>query len=173
MSSETTILVVDDEIEMRIALQKSLEKCGYKVELAHNVETALNKLSVSSYNLILTDMTMPKQSGMEILNYIQKENINLPVIMITAHGTITIAVEAMKKGAFDFVEKPFNFDTLVFLVERALLDKTNRKEREIKRFFYKVKSNPDFFYSLYCLMVKFCREQNCNHNSTGKLIFSF
>ena len=77
-------------------------------------------------------MTMPKQSGMEILNYIQKENINLPVIMITAHGTITIAVEAMKKGAFDFVEKPFNFDTLVFLVERALLDKTNRKEREKK-----------------------------------------
>ena len=69
MSSETTILVVDDEIEiLRIALQKSLEKCGYKVELAHNVETALNKLSVSSYNLILTDMTMPKQSGMEILN---------------------------------------------------------------------------------------------------------
>ena len=132
MSLETTILVVDDEIEMRIALQKSLEKCGYKVELAHNVETALNKLSVSSYDLILTDMTMPKQSGMEILNYVKKENINLPVIMITAHGTIAIAVESMKKGAFDFVEKPFNFDTLVFLVERALLDKTNRKEREKK-----------------------------------------
>ena len=79
-------------------------------------------------------MTMPKQSGMEILNYIQKENLNLPIIMVTAHGTIAIAVEAMKKGAFDFVEKPFNFDTLVFLVERALLDKTNRKEREKKRY---------------------------------------
>ena len=73
---------------------------------------------------------MPKQSGMEILNYIQTENLNLPVIMITAHGTIAIAVEAMKKGAFDFVEKPFNFDTLIFLVERALLDKTNPKQIE-------------------------------------------
>ncbi len=130
MSLEKTILVVDDEIEMRIALQKSLEKCGYKVELAHNVETALNKLTASSYHLVLTDMTMPKQSGMEILNYIQTENLNLPVIMITAHGTIAIAVEAMKKGAFDFVEKPFNFDTLIFLVERALLDKTNPKQIE-------------------------------------------
>ena len=129
MSSKINILVVDDEIEMRIALQKSLEKCGYRVELAHNVETALNKLASNSYNLVLTDMTMPKQSGMEILNYIQKENLNLPIIMVTAHGTIAIAVEAMKKGAFDFVEKPFNFDTLVFLVERALLDKTNPKQK--------------------------------------------
>ena len=127
MSSKINILVVDDEIEMRIALQKSLEKCGYRVELAHNVETALNKLASNSYNLVLTDMTMPKQSGMEILNYIQKENLNLPIIMVTAHGTIAIAVEAMKKGAFDFVEKPFK---LVFLVERALLDKTNPKQIE-------------------------------------------
>ena len=75
MSSKINILVVDDEIEMRIALQKSLEKCGYRVELAHNVETALNKLASNSYNLVLTDMTMPKQSGMEILNYIQKANL--------------------------------------------------------------------------------------------------
>ena len=86
MSLETTILVVDDEIEMRIALQKSLEKCGYKVELAHNVETALNKLSVSSYDLILTDMTMPKQSGMEILNYVKKENINLNYDYCSRHN---------------------------------------------------------------------------------------
>ncbi len=132
MDLEKTILVVDDEIEMRIALQKSLEKCGYEVELAHNVETALTKLVASSYDLVLTDMTMPKQSGMEILKYIQKEQLSLPVIMITAHGTIAIAVEAMKKGAFDFVEKPFNFDTLIFLVERALLDTANRKEVEKK-----------------------------------------
>jgi DNA-binding NtrC family response regulator len=114
------ILVVDDEIEMRIALQKALEKCNFLVEMSHNVKDALGKIEKNDYNLIITDMTMPKQSGIEILNYAKEKSINIPIIMITAYGTIPTAVDAIKKGAFDFIEKPFDFDILVFLVERAL-----------------------------------------------------
>ena len=124
MNNQQHILVVDDEIEMRIALKKSLEKCKFFVDAAHNVKDALNKITNNNYNLVITDMTMPKQSGIEILNYIQVNKLAIPVIIITAYGTISTAVEAIKKGAFDFIEKPFNLDALIFLVERALNSKT-------------------------------------------------
>ena len=124
MNNQQHILVVDDEIEMRIALKKSLEKCQFFVDAAHNVKDALKKITNNNYNLIITDMTMPKQSGIEILNYIQENKLAIPVIIITAYGTISTAVDAIKKGAFDFIEKPFNLDALIFLVERALNSKT-------------------------------------------------
>ena len=128
---EKRILVVDDEIEMRIALQKALEKCSFLVDTSHNVKDAIGKIDKNSYDLIITDMTMPKQKGTEILNYITKKKLPIPVIIITAYGTIPTAVESIKKGAFDFIEKPFDFDVLIFLVERALntnitLEKTRK-----------------------------------------------
>ena len=128
---EKKILVVDDEIEMRIALQKTLQKCRYSVDTSHNVKDALSKIEKNSYQLIITDLTMPAQSGIEILNYKEEKKLDIPIIMITAHGTIPTAVEVMKKGAFDFVEKPFNFDVLVFLVERALSIKTGSQSNSV------------------------------------------
>lgn len=114
------ILVVDDEIEMRIALQKALEKYKFLVDISHNVKDAIAKIEGNHYDLIITDMTMPKQKGTEILNYTAEKKISIPVIIITAYGTIPTAVESIKKGAFDFIEKPFDFDVLIFIVERAL-----------------------------------------------------
>ena len=114
------ILVVDDEVEMRIAMSAALKKCGYPVALSHNAIDALSKFKKNAYSLVITDMTMPKKSGLELLKDIRMLNPDIPVILITAYGTIDTAVSAMKRGAFDYVQKPFDFDTFIFLIERAL-----------------------------------------------------
>lgn len=114
------ILVVDDEVEMRIAMQAALKRCGYPVELSHNAIDGFNKFKKNPYSLIITDMTMPKRSGLELLKDIKALNPDIPVILITAYGTIDTAISAMKHGAFDYVQKPFDFDTFIFLIERAL-----------------------------------------------------
>ncbi|MFH2133025.1 MAG: sigma-54 dependent transcriptional regulator, partial [bacterium] len=114
------VLVVDDEVEMRIAMSAALKRCGYPVELSHNAIDALNKFRKNKYSLVITDMTMPKRSGLELLKDIKAINPEIPVILITAYGTIDTAISAMKHGAFDYVQKPFDFDTFIFLIERAL-----------------------------------------------------
>ena len=118
------ILVVDDEVEMRIAMSAALKRCGYPVELSHNAIDGLNKFKKNKYSLVITDMTMPKRSGLEMLKDMKAINSSIPIIMITAYGTIDTAVSAMKHGAFDYVQKPFDFDTFIFLVERALTFKS-------------------------------------------------
>ena len=114
------ILVVDDEVEMRIAMSETLKHCGYNVELSHNALDAFKKIKQNEYSLIITDMTMPKRSGLELLKDIKAMDFTKKVIMVTAYGTIDTAVEAMKQGAFDYIQKPFNFETFTFVVERAL-----------------------------------------------------
>ena len=114
------VLVVDDEVEMRIAMSAALKRCGYPVELSHNAIDALNKFRKNKYSLVITDMTMPKRSGLELLKDIKAIDAEIPVILITAYGTIDTAISAMKHGAFDYVQKPFDFDTFIFLIERAL-----------------------------------------------------
>jgi len=122
------ILVVDDEVEMRIAMSKTLDRCGYPVELSHNAIDALNKFKKNQYSLVVTDMTMPKRSGLELLKDIKSLRPEIPVILITAYGTIDTAIDAMKHGAFDYVQKPFDFDTFIFLIERALTFKPQPPE---------------------------------------------
>lgn len=114
------VLVVDDEVEMRIAMSAALKRCGYPVELSHNAIDALNKFRKNKYSVVITDMTMPKRSGLELLKDIKAIDSDIPVILITAYGTIDTAISAMKHGAFDYVQKPFDFDTFIFLIERAL-----------------------------------------------------
>ena len=114
------ILIVDDEVEMRIAMSETLKHCGYPVELSHNAIDALKKFKENDYSLVITDMTMPKRSGLELLKDIKSLDPGKPVIMATAYATVATAVEAMKHGAFDYITKPIEFDSLSFLVERAL-----------------------------------------------------
>jgi len=114
------ILIVDDEVEMRIAMSETLKHSGYPVEISHNAIDALNKFKKNSYSMVVTDMTMPKRSGIELLKDIRAINPRIPVVMITAYGTIETAVEAMRLGAFDYILKPFKFDVFTFVVERAL-----------------------------------------------------
>jgi DNA-binding NtrC family response regulator len=121
------ILIVDDEVEMRIAMSETLKHSGYPVELSHNAIDALNKFKKNAYSMVITDMTMPKRSGIELLKDIRKIDELLPVLMVTAYGTIETAVEAMRLGAFDYILKPFKFDVFTFVVERALALSEERK----------------------------------------------
>ena len=106
------ILIVDDEVEMRIAMSETLKHSGFPVELSHNAIDALSKIKKNAYAMVITDMTMPKRSGIELLKDIKAVNQSLPVLLVTAYGTIETAVEAMKYGAFDYILKPFKFGWL-------------------------------------------------------------
>jgi len=121
------ILIVDDEVEMRIAMSETLKHCGYPVETSHNAIDALNKAKKGEFAMVITDMTMPKRSGLELLKDLKELQPDMPVLMVTAYGTIETAVEAMKHGAFDYILKPFKFDTFTFIVERALTMSEERR----------------------------------------------
>ena len=133
------ILVIDDEESMRIALTEALSRSGHLVDCISNGYDALKKVQSSSCKLVITDVRMPKMNGLEVLQEIKKVLPQIPVIMITAYGTIHNAVEAMKKGATDYILKPFSFEELDAVVKRALTDgrgqgssvRDEQKQREI------------------------------------------
>ncbi|HYM13791.1 MAG TPA: response regulator, partial [Bryobacterales bacterium] len=126
------ILVVDDEDKLRRVLELQLSTAGFEVEKAASAEAAL-KL-VERADLILTDLKLPGMDGLELLAAIRRQNMQAPVIVMTAFGTIEVAVEAMKAGAADFLLKPFSLDHLMAVVEKALevraLRDENRQLRE-------------------------------------------
>ena len=114
------ILVVEDKPSMRRMLRETLEGAGYKVDEAADGEEALKKLSLNHYQLILTDLKLPRKDGLAVLRAAREVASNLPVILMTAYGTIESAVQAMKDGAVDFLAKPFDSDYLLRLMERVL-----------------------------------------------------
>ncbi|TNF25485.1 MAG: sigma-54-dependent Fis family transcriptional regulator [Deltaproteobacteria bacterium] len=122
MTSAARLLVVDDEANMRTVLTGLLSREGYVVEAAANGRAALEALERSGGNVhaILTDLRMPEMDGMTLLEEIGKRYPGRPVVMLTAHGTVDTAVEAMKVGAFDFVTKPFNADELRAVMAKAV-----------------------------------------------------
>jgi DNA-binding NtrC family response regulator len=115
-----TILIVDDEIDMQKLLKRSLESAmDCKVETASSGEMALQMLATSRFDLVLADIKMPGIDGLELLELMKREAPELTVVMMTAFGSIDIAVEVMKKGAYDFITKPFDHDALVLRLEKA------------------------------------------------------
>jgi len=114
------ILVVDDEKNMRWALGKALTKAGYQVLEAESGPEALALLQQTAPHLILLDLKMPQMDGIEALERIKGLHKELPVIILTAHGTMESAVKAIKLGATDFISKPFELDKLMVTIENAL-----------------------------------------------------
>jgi DNA-binding NtrC family response regulator len=114
------ILIADDDLSMRMALAESLESCGFEVETAENGADALKKFQQGKFEVVITDMRMPKMTGMDVLRGVKKISPQIPVILITAYGTIKTAVEAMKEGASEFIMKPFSLDDLEFAVKNVL-----------------------------------------------------
>jgi CheY-like chemotaxis protein len=102
------ILVVDDEKNIRLTLSQSLEPLGLPIQTAVNGEEALQKIEETEFGLLLLDLKMPGMEGMEVLHRVRERWPTIPVIIITAHGTIESAVDAMKMGAVDFIQKPFS-----------------------------------------------------------------
>jgi DNA-binding NtrC family response regulator len=112
------ILVVDDEASMRFALSEVLKRCGYQVVAAHDGVEALRQLEMVCFDLVISDVKMPHMDGIAMLERIRETFPDLPVIMITAFGTVDKAVEAMKKGASDFIQKPFSLEDIESMVHR-------------------------------------------------------
>jgi two-component system phosphate regulon sensor histidine kinase PhoR len=131
----TNILVIDDEQIMRDGCSRILSKDGWSVICAENGGQGLEEMKGHPENIdvILLDLMMPGMSGMEVLDHIRAFDLNLLVIVITGYATVESAVEAMKKGAYDFIPKPFTPDQLRIVVRRALERRTLQKEAEFLR----------------------------------------
>jgi two-component system nitrogen regulation response regulator GlnG len=114
------ILVVDDEESVRWALSKALERAGYQVDLAADGPSGLATAENAGVDLLLLDVRLPGRDGLSVLRDIRKRRPELPVIMMTAYGTLQVAVEAMKQGAYDYIGKPFDMDEVLLVVEKAL-----------------------------------------------------
>lgn len=125
------ILVVEDEDKLRRVMQLQLLSAGFAVDQARSAEEALPFLDKA--DLVLTDLKLPGMSGQELLALIHRQNANLPVVMLTAFGSVETAVEAMKAGAYDFIPKPFSLDHLMQVVNKALEVRSLRDEnRELR-----------------------------------------
>jgi len=119
MSSAMRILVVDDERPIREGCRRVLSSKDYEVATAENGKVALETLEQDDIDVILLDLKMPVMSGEEVLQILQERHPDIPVIIITGHGTVDTAVECMKKGAYDFITKPFQIDQFLVTVNRA------------------------------------------------------
>ena len=119
----SNILIIDDEKAIRKTLGEILSYEGYKIEEAMDGEEGLKKFREKSYDVVLCDIKMPKTDGMEFLEKARETNPDIPIIMISGHGTIETAVEAVKKGAFDYISKPPDLNRLLITIRNAM-DKT-------------------------------------------------
>ena len=119
-TSRIRILVADDDPHMQLAVKTCLSRKGHDVTVVNNGVSALELIESESFDLVVTDQQMPEMSGTELLAALQKRGSEVPVIMITAYGTITQAVEAMQSGAADFITKPFAAPDLERIIERVL-----------------------------------------------------
>ena len=117
---EQRILVVDDEEGVRWALSKALERAGHRVVLAADGPGGERAAADPAVELVLLDIRLPGKDGLAILREIRSRRPDLPVIMMTAYGTLQVAVEAMKQGAYDYIGKPFDMDEVLLVVEKAL-----------------------------------------------------
>ncbi|MDD2761168.1 MAG: sigma-54 dependent transcriptional regulator [Methylomonas sp.] len=126
-------LVVDDEPDIRELLEITLGRMNIQTRCAQDLRSARELLHSQSFDLCLTDMRLPDGDGLELVDYIQDEGLQLPVAVITAHGSMDIAIKAMKKGAFDFLTKPVDLVALRQLVSNALQISPHRPEGKERR----------------------------------------
>jgi DNA-binding NtrC family response regulator len=113
------LLLVEDKNELRAMLRKALERAGYEVDEAPDGAAAIQKVRARRYLLVITDLKMPGASGLDVLRETKQADATIPVILLTAFGSVEEAVAAMKDGAYDFLQKPVDLDHLKLLVQRA------------------------------------------------------
>ncbi|MBX3212483.1 MAG: sigma-54-dependent Fis family transcriptional regulator [Labilithrix sp.] len=128
--SKARILVVDDEASARSGLEKLLKQSGYDVSLAADGVAALEVAASTAPDVVVTDLKMPNMDGMTLLGKLREQDVELPVIVTTAFGDVSNAVDAMRKGAADFITKPIDFDVLLLAIERAFEQRIIRVEAE-------------------------------------------
>ena len=133
------ILIIDDERAIRRALREILEFEDFEVEEAENGKEGFDKASSGAYDIIFCDIKMPVMDGMEVLEELVKAKIESPIIMISGHGNIDTAVQAIKKGAFDFIEKPLDLNRILVTIRNAkdrsvLVEETKQLKTTVKKF---------------------------------------
>ena len=128
MTSHERILVVDDEEHMRDLLAKVLEREGYQVAVCGDGTEALAVLEREPVDLVVTDVRMPGLTGMEALRAIKELNPEIVVIIMSAFGSIDQAVQAVKEGAYDYINKPFKIDEMLLTIDKALAERSLRHE---------------------------------------------
>jgi len=127
------LLIVDDELNMQKVLSILFRRDDYEVTTVSNGKEAVDKITSGIlFDLILSDIKMPVMDGLELLKYLKKSEINIPLILITAYGSITEAVDAMKLGAVDFITKPFNKEDLKNIVYRAIHGEKEKNSKQNK-----------------------------------------
>ena len=132
--SRGRILVIDDEPDIRESLEALLSEEGYRVELAANATEGQKRLESSSYDLVLLDLMMPDKSGMQVLEEIRMRDRETPVFLITAYGSVEVAVDALKRGANDYFSKPWDNEKLLIEIERMISKgRLERENVELKR----------------------------------------
>jgi DNA-binding NtrC family response regulator len=117
---EAKILVVDDDVELADTLTDHLLEQGYFAAKAYGGKEALDLLQERDFHLVITDLKMPGMDGMELLRRVKGIDRKVSVVLITGYGTIETAVDAIKLGAYDFIQKPFQFNELQIVIEKAL-----------------------------------------------------
>ena len=144
MDRTVRILLVDDDKTALELLSEVLKGRGYDVDMSSSVNEALKKLKEFNYHAIITDLKMPEKSGMALLEYSSQNFPEIPVIMLTAYGTIQSAVEALKNGAYDYISKPVQIDELALTLEKAL--NHVRLEEENKFLRGELERRDEFFF---------------------------
>jgi len=127
------IAVIDDQELIRDSLQQTLSRAGYRVESFGEADLAVKVLKTRQFDLVITDLKMPNLDGIGLIRQLRGAGLDSEVIVMTAYGTVDTAVEAMKLGAFDYVQKPFEADQIEFVVSRALQHRRLHRENEALR----------------------------------------
>ena len=125
------ILIIDDERAIRNTLKEILEFENYTVEVAENGRTGLDMATATNYDLIFSDIKMPEMDGIEVLSALREAEVESPVVMISGHGNIETAVDCIKRGAADFIEKPIDLNRLLITTKNALEHKTLVQETKV------------------------------------------
>jgi DNA-binding NtrC family response regulator len=128
-----SILIIEDKGSMAQMLRETLEAEGYSVVVANDGQEGIRRIREGSFDLLLSDLRLPKKDGMEVLRAAKAEDALMPVIMMTAFGTVETAVSAMKEGAYDFITKPFDTDHLVLIIRRAIENRRIQTENMLLR----------------------------------------
>jgi DNA-binding NtrC family response regulator len=146
------ILVIDDERAIRNTMKDILTFENYEVEIAENAASGLAKIEKEKFDLLFLDIKMPEMSGIQFLETIIEQGFTMPVVMISGHGNIETAVECIKKGAFDFIEKPIDLNRLIAVTKNALTFQ-NSEQKIVKP---KIKSEPDTVTQMIGNSAKIC-----------------
>ena len=143
-SSPKRILVIDDEADIRESLDTLLSLDGYLVDMAENGTEGLRKAETGNYDLILLDLMMPDRTGMEVLKEIRERDKETPIFMITAYGSVEVAVSALKAGANDYFSKPWDNEKLLIEIDRMIAhSRLERENVQLKRAFKQTYSFPN------------------------------